>query len=83
MPTVQQVTNILGEFYFRNMEDSNWEEFFSANNIAFPVAYLSWRGLVIPTQDSAEYLNETWTELCQTFEVDPSQDYDSLDEFLT
>lgn len=82
MPTVQQVVNVLGEFYSRHMADDNWQEFFAANNIAMPTAYLASRGLVIPTNEVALYLNETWNSFCDIFEADPDLEYENLDDFL-
>lgn len=82
MATVRSVTNILGEFFAMNFDKPEYQDLFDHNDIGFPLAYHIWRGFAAPTHLTAEYLNETWIEFCDIFQIDPLNDFDSLNEFL-
>lgn len=82
MATVRTVTNILGEFYAINYDKEEYAPLFAANDIGFPLAYHIWSGLAAPTDRSLEYLNQTWIEFCDIFQIDPLNDFNSLNEFL-
>jgi len=82
MANVRSVTNILGEFYSDNYDNAEYEDLFSSNDIGFPLAYFIWRGLAEPTERSPLYLNQTWVEFCAIFEIDPLNDFDTLESFL-
>ena len=82
MATVQQVTDIMGEFYSRELESELYQPFFDCNDIGMPVAFMCWRGMATPTEKSTYYLNSTWIEFCEMFEIDPLCQFDTLDEFL-
>jgi len=81
MATVQQVTNIMGEFYHRNKTNEDWQPFFIAYDLSIPLSYLAWAGMVTPTEASLPFIDDTWKEFCKVFEIDPLASFDNLDEF--
>jgi hypothetical protein len=82
MANVRSVTNILGEFYADNYDNVEYEDLFASHDIGFPLAYYLWRGIAAPTEKSAEWLNQTWIDFCAFYEIDPHNDFDSLQSFL-
>lgn len=83
MADVRSVSNILGEFYAMNFDKPEYEDLFGRNDIGFPLAYHIWRGFAAPTDLTPAYLNETWLEFCGIFDIDPMNDLQTLDEFLS
>ena len=82
MATVRSVTNILGEFYAMNFDKPEYQPLFDTNDIGFPLSYHIWRGFAAPTDLTAEYINETWVDFCNMFDIDPLNDFQTLEEFL-
>jgi len=82
MANVRSVSNILGEFYSLNYDNDDYRPLFDSNDIGFPLAYHIWAGLAAPTDRSIEYLNQTWIQFCEIFDIDPLNDFDTLAEFL-
>ncbi len=81
MATLRSVTDILGEFYQKNKDNPDWQEFFTIHDIAMPLAWLAWQGYAKPTEISTDFINETWVFFCELFEVDYTNDFADLDEF--
>lgn len=82
MATVRQAIDILGEFYDRERGNEGWREWFILNDIAIPLAWLSWRGIAAPTDMAVEFIDETWNSFCDTIKIDPHASFDSLDELI-
>ena len=82
MATVRSVSNILGEFFAMNFDKPEYQELFDHNDIGFPLAFHIYRGMAAPTDLTAQYLNETWLEFCNIFDIDPLNDFETLGEFL-
>ena len=82
MANVRSVTNVLGEFYADNYDNEQFDELFASNDIGFPLAYHLWRGICAPTEKSDYWLNGTWIEFCALYDIDPHNDFDSLQSFL-
>lgn len=82
MADVRSVTNILGEFYSLNYDNEELRPLFDSNDIGFPLAYHIWSGLAEPTDRSVQYLNQTWLEFCAIYDIDPMNNFDTLDEFI-
>jgi hypothetical protein len=82
MATLRSVTDVLGEFYNENRSNPDWQEFFAVHDIAMPLAWMTWQGYAKPTEISYGFINETWVSFCESFEVDSSNDFASLDELM-
>lgn len=63
-------------------EDANWLEFFEWADVALPMSYLSWLGLVDIKPESMHYVDEAWVEVCSMIDVDVDAEYLSLKEFF-
>lgn len=83
MANVRSVTNILGEFYAMNYDKEEYAPLFASNDIGFPLAYHIWSGLAEPTDRSVQYLNQTWVDFCDMFDIDAMNEFQTLDEFIS
>lgn len=79
---LQSAINILGEFYDRERANEDWHDWFISNDIAIPLAWLSWRGIATPTKESAIFIEETWQSFCRSAGIDHHAEFDNLDDFL-
>ena len=82
MATVRQAIDIMGEFYDRERANEDWRDWFIANDIAIPLAWLAWRGIATPTEESVPFIDETWQSFCRSAGIDHHASFDTLDEFL-
>lgn len=82
MATVRQAVDILGEFYDRERGNEDWRDWFILNDIGIPLAWLGWRGLATPTDDSVQFIDETWQAFCEALGVDSHAEFDSLDDLI-
>ena len=77
---------ILGNIYFFYREqaesDDIWRKFFEWADVALPMAYLSWLGIVDIKPASHHYIKEAWTEVCGIIDVDESGSYAGLKAFF-
>ena len=83
MANVRSVTNILGEFYAMNYDKEEYAPLFASNDIGFPLSYHIWSGLAEPTDRSVQYINQTWVDFCDMFDIDAMNEFQTLDEFIS
>jgi hypothetical protein len=74
--------NILANFYTDYINEPDWSEFFSINNIGFPAAVVHDFGMGELNDKAIKYINETWIKLCNRVDLDPDEDYDDLEDFI-
>jgi hypothetical protein len=61
---------ILGDFYITYREDSNTKDFIEFNDLGLPLAFLASEGLAEITEEGAKYINETWTMLLMSLNLE-------------
>jgi len=59
-----------------------WQEFFEWADVALPMSYLSWLGMIDIKPESMHYVDEAWIELCNIIAVDADENYSNLKEFF-
>ena len=82
MPTVQQVINILGEFYEYEMNNDSYTQMFEDNQLGWDIAWLTYANLVTPSPRSDMYLAAAWYAFCERIDIDPHNEFNSLTELL-
>ena len=60
MTDFSNICNILGELFANYKEDKDFRDFIEFNDLGLPIAYLTKEKLVVPSDDGARYIIETW-----------------------
>jgi len=74
--------SILAELWMNYREDEQLKDFIEYNDLGLPMAYFLMNELVLPTQQSEIYINETYNLLIASLGV-KDVEYESLDELLS
>ena len=83
MPTdFETQCEILSSLWLNYREDEQLVEFVRYNDLGLPLAYLINAGLADVTEDGVPYVEETFSQLCETLEIDVDQEYSSLNQML-
>ena len=72
---------ILAELWMNYRDDEQLEDFIEYNDLGLPMAYLLMNELVMPTDKSELYINETFDLLLAALDV-KDKGFESLDEML-
>jgi hypothetical protein len=74
--------SILSELWMNYREDEQLKDFIEYNDLGLPMAYFLMNELVLPTQQSEIYIDETYNLLIASLGV-KNVEYESLDELLS
>jgi hypothetical protein len=80
--SLENKITILAELWMNYRDDEDLQDFIEYNDLGLPMAYLLMNELVLPTDKSELYINETYDLLVGALGV-PDKNWDSLDEMLT
>ena len=72
---------ILSELWMNYREDEELQDFIEYNDLGLPMAYLLLNEIVMPTERSELYINETYDLLIASLSVE-DREWESLDEIL-
>lgn len=78
---LQNKITILAELWMNYRDDDELEDFIEYNDIGLPLAYLLMNEIVLPSEQSAIYINETYDLLVSSLTVE-DREWESLDEML-
>ena len=78
---MQNKITILAELWMNYRDDEELEDFVEYNDIGLPLAYLLMNEIVLPSEQSAIYINETYDLLVSSLTVE-DREWESLDEML-
>ena len=78
---LQNKITILAELWMNYRDDDELEDFVEYNDIGLPLAYLLMNEIVLPSEQSAIYINETYDLLIGSLAI-PDKEWESLDEML-
>ena len=79
--TFENKVTILAELWMNYRDDEQLKDFIEYNDLGLPMAYFLMNELVLPTQQSEVYINETYNLLLASLGADDVE-YESLDELL-
>jgi hypothetical protein len=79
--TFQNKVTILAELWMNYRDDDELKDFIEYNDIGLPLAYLLMNEIVLPSEQSAIYINETYDLLVGALGI-PDKEWESLDEML-
>jgi len=79
--TMQNKITILAELWMNYRDDEELEDFVEYNDIGLPLAYLLMNEIVLPSEQSAIYINETYDLFVSSLTVE-DKEWQSLDEML-
>lgn len=72
---------ILAELWMNYREDDHLDDFMEYNDLGLPMAYLLMNEIVLPSEQSALYIDETFDLLLNALSVEDTG-FESLDELL-
>jgi hypothetical protein len=78
---LQNKITILAELWMNYRDDDELEDFIEYNDIGLPLAYLLMNEIVLPSEQSAIYINETYDLFVSSLIVE-DKEWQSLDEML-
>ena len=79
--TQESKADILSELWLGYKNDQNFEDFFSYNDLGLPLAYAISNGIVKATETSNKFIDETFTLLLASLEIE-DEGYDGLDDIF-
>jgi hypothetical protein len=79
--TFQNKVTILAELWMNYRDDDELKDFIEYNDIGLPLAYLLMNEIVLPSEQSAIYINETYDLFVSSLAI-PDKEWESLDEML-
>lgn len=79
--TLESKADILAELWLGYKNDQNFEDFFAYNDLGLPLAYAISNGIVKATDMSNRFINETFTLLLASLEIE-DEGYDGLDDIF-
>ena len=79
--TQENKAGILSELWLGYKNDQNFEDFFSYNDLGLPLAYAIANGIVKGTELSNRFIDETFTLLLASLEIE-DEGYDGLDDIF-
>jgi hypothetical protein len=79
--TFQNKVTILAELWMNYRDDDELKDFIEYNDIGLPLAYLLMNEIVLPSEQSAIYINETYDLFVSSLAVE-DKEWQSLDEML-
>ena len=72
---------ILAELWMNYRDDDHLDDFIEYNDLGLPMAYLLMNEIVLPSEQSEVYINETFDLLLAALSV-KDKGFESLDELL-
>ena len=72
---------ILSELWMNYRHDEELKDFIDYNDLGLPLAYFLMNEIVLPTEQSQVYINETYDLLIAALTVE-DKEWESLDELL-
>jgi hypothetical protein len=79
--TFQNKVTILAELWMNYRDDEQLKDFIEYNDLGLPMAYFLMNELVLPTEQSEVYINETYDLFIKSLGA-AVDEYESLDELL-
>lgn len=71
-------------FFYSKEEEMSvvWKDFFDYADIGLPLAYMVDSGIATAQPEGEKIINETWEALCALLDIDPTADYNTLQEMF-
>jgi hypothetical protein len=79
--TFDNKITILSELWMNYREDEDLKDFIEYNDLGLPLAYFIMNEIVLPTEQSEIYINETYNLFIASLGVEDKK-WESLDELL-
>ena len=79
--TFENKITILAELWMNYRDDEDLQDFVEYNDLGLPLAYFLMNEIVLPTEQSELYINETYDLFIASLQVEDRQ-WESLDELL-
>ena len=73
--------SILAELWMNYRDDDHLDDFMDYNDLGLPMAYLLMNEIVLPTEQSEIYIDETFDLLLGALSIE-DEGFESLDELL-
>jgi hypothetical protein len=79
--TFENKITILAELWMNYRDDEDLQDFVEYNDLGLPLAYFLTNEIVLPTEQSELYINETYDLFIASLQVE-DREWESLDELL-
>jgi hypothetical protein len=80
--TYENKVAILAELWMDYRNDPEFEDFIEYNDLGLPIAYAIENEIVLATEESTTFVNETFELLLTTLSVDQDIEYENLEHLL-
>lgn len=77
---IETRTDILADFYIEYKGDSQFEDFFSYNDLGLPLSYALSTGMVKGTDIANNFINETFDLLLEVLGITEDTGFETLDD---
>jgi hypothetical protein len=82
LTSFEDVCSILAELWINHREERKFEDFVSYNDLGLPLAFLIDSELVIATEIAKKYVEETWTILLKSLEINEDIGFACLEDLF-
>jgi len=79
---LEDKAQIIVEFTQDHLNGGEYEDFFDFNDLGVPLAIAITQEMADLTVSGREVLEQTWSNLCELFDVDETLSYESIDELI-
>lgn len=77
---IETRTDILADFYIEYKGDSQFDDFFSYNDLGLPLSYALSTGMVKGTDIANNFINETFDLLLEVLGITEDTGFETLDD---
>ena len=81
--SLEDKAQIIVEFTQRFFSDFEYGDFFDYNDLGTPLAIAITQDMADLTESGREILEETWTNLCELFDVDETLSYEQIEDLMS
>lgn len=82
LTSFEDACSILAELWINHKHEKTFEDFISYNDLGLPLAFLIDSELVTPTELAKGYIEETWTILLKSLEIEKDSGFTCLEDLF-
>jgi hypothetical protein len=79
---IKTKAGIISDFTYSNIANAKYKDFFDYHDLGIPLAISFYSDLCILAPQGIAVLNETYESLCELCDIDPNDEFETIDEFF-
>jgi len=80
--SLEDKAQIIVEFVQDFRDSGEYEEFFDDSHLGIPLAIAITQDMADLTESGLAIFEETWSQLCELFEMDKTESYESIEDLM-